>query len=680
MIICQTNSVICFLSLSVLLLFLYTVIFFGNGKALEKPTTVINSTTLESIASPVGYYKGVAQINTGESPSIIYDDPKSDSLFVMNSGSDTVSIINTTANVLVHNIEVGNYPVFMYSLSNLLYVANAGSDTVSIINTSSKSLIGDIAVGDSPSSIYSESGKIYVGDHDSNTVTVINATTNTVLQQIPIEGGPNYIYGDKDYPDTIYVASSGGISSGTVSIIDTQTYNVTKTIPVGSFPTYIYSIPSNGTYSDLLFVANYYSDSISLINTTLKDVIREVEVQHNPDFIYGDELTSEIYVANAGSDTVTVYDYYYDKITANITVGNNPIYIYAPNTLSNLLYVANAGSDTVSIINSSAKEVIHTISVGKNPTYIQQDLPLEYDRFAYHPEPNYPEAMYVSNHGSGGLSIINLHTDKVVAGVIFNTSPTGTGNILCDTGSEKLEAPTSRYIYVNSGTECTANPSKGFEFSKWIENLEGNSTRTIATSSGSPLTGFLDTLNIKLNDPAATLPINQFGNISAYFKPLPAPLPTGYWASLFTVIITALIGSLLIPAVVEWIRATKQTSRLNSFHQQMGRVYADDVLDMNDTKRLNILFTDITDSYSAGKINNEQYTNLRNEVSRAFQKVFNERIKSISVQNTKELEEVKNNITDAYADGKLTKLHYDLLHENYRRLQKNEEKGQQSSL
>ena len=163
------------------------------------------------------------------------------------------------------------------------------------------------------------------------------------------------------------------------------------------------------------------------------------------------------------------------------------------------------------------------------------------------------------------------------------------------------------------------------------------------------------------DDPAANLTVNRFGNFTAYFKALPPPVPAEFTASLITVVIAALVGSLLIPAAVGWFKSKKQTSRLNSFHQQMALIYADGKLDENDIDQLNKLNKNISDSYAAGKITNEQYTNLKNEVSAAYQKIFKKRIESITDPNTEAVNNIKNDIEDAYSDRKITELDYNLL-------------------
>ena len=202
-------------------------------------------------------------------------------------------------------------------------------------------------------------------------------------------------------------------------------------------------------------------------------------------------------------------------------------------------------------------------------------------------------------------------------------------------------------------------PNKGFEFASWTEILDGNSSRTInaSTISGSPWTLFLDFFGVKSTDPAANLIVNRFGNFTAYFKALPPPVPAEFTASLITVIVAALVGSLLIPAALSWFKSKKQTSRLNSFHLDMVSINKDG-LDETDIKSLNELNQRISNSYAAGKITNEQYTNLNSDVSIAFQEILKKRVESVKEQDLETVDNIRNDIIDAYNNGKLSSEHY----------------------
>lgn len=93
----------------------------------------------------------------------------------------------------------------------------------------------------------------------------------------------------------------------------------------------------------------------------------------------------------------------------------------------------------------------------------------------------------------------------------------------------------------------------------------------------------------------------------------------------------------------------------------MALVYADGKLDENDINRLDALNKNISDSYAAGKINNEQHTQLKNEVSTASQKIYKKKIESLTDSNSEEVNKIKNDVEEAYLDGKITEVHYNLL-------------------
>jgi len=73
-------------------------------------------------------------------------------------------------------------------------------------------------------------------------------------------------------------------------------------------------------------------------------------------------------------------------------------------------------------------------------------------------------------------------------------------------------------------------------------------------------------------------------------------------------------------------------------------------------KRIN---ENVMDAHSKDRINNEHYTDIKNEISIAYKKIFNERITSRAV----EIDETKEDIAEAYSDNKITEKHYELLNE-----------------
>jgi hypothetical protein len=101
----------------------------------------------------------------------------------------------------------------------------------------------------------------------------------------------------------------------------------------------------------------------------------------------------------------------------------------------------------------------------------------------------------------------------------------------------------------------------------------------------------------------------------------------------------------------------------------MTSLYDDGRLDESDTEHLNLINKNIINGYSEGKINNEQYTNLKNEISVLYEKIFKKRIDEVEksldddLNRTIHVDKIKEDIRNAYSEGKISELHYNLLNE-----------------
>lgn len=126
--------------------------------------------------------------------------------YVVNTLSDSVSVIDTSTNMLIDTIPVGDGPqrVVFSPDGTWAYVTNQLDDTVSVIDTFTSIEIdvdGDssngmtrIAVGDGPFGIdVSPDGtRVYVGNEFSGDMSVIDTSTNSVIATIDLQiSGPS---------------------------------------------------------------------------------------------------------------------------------------------------------------------------------------------------------------------------------------------------------------------------------------------------------------------------------------------------------------------------------------------------------------------------------------------------------------------------------------------------------
>ena len=145
--------------------------------------------TIQKIVNsiPIGDSKNVSQkdefgIRTGDFPTEIALNSITNDLYVANSGSNTVSVIDLSNHKVKNVIDVGTRPngVAFNPDTNNLYVVNSGSNTVSVIDTSVNDVIDDIVVDSFPTDIGLDSGDsgkgswFFVSNSGSNTVSVID--------------------------------------------------------------------------------------------------------------------------------------------------------------------------------------------------------------------------------------------------------------------------------------------------------------------------------------------------------------------------------------------------------------------------------------------------------------------------------------------------------------------------
>jgi len=216
--------------------------------------------------------------------------PNQSKLYVVNQGSNDVTVINTVDRSIATTIPVGNSPsaIEVSADGSFVYVANTGDNNVSVISTVTDQEFPahprvDVSPGVGPNFLkYGEcpgqSGgaptrkRIYATNPASNSVSVIDAdsanTTGTFLNV------SNVSVGDSPVALTqlancgkVYVANSG-VGANSVSVIDAASLNVLATVLVGTNPIAIESSPDSAQ----VFVANEgtptVSGNVSVIRTS----------------------------------------------------------------------------------------------------------------------------------------------------------------------------------------------------------------------------------------------------------------------------------------------------------------------------------------------------------------------------------------------------------------------------
>jgi YVTN family beta-propeller protein len=341
----------------------------------------------------------------GANPAGIAVDQAADSIYVANSGGNTVSVINAaTCNAASRagcaqpaaSISVGSGPdgVAVDDTTGTTYVANSGGNTVSVINARTCNAIQHSGCGQSPPTITvgggpsvlavdQVTGTVYVANAGSNgqgnTVSVINARTCNAIQHSGCGQSPPTITVGPDplgiavnqVTDTVYVTSLGQFTGNTVSVINGATCNAAQQSGCGQTPATVTVGPAPwgiaiDQATNTIYVANNNGGdgpaSLSVINGDTCDSANITGcgqippalpgVGRAPNGIAFDQSTSTVYTANALDATVSVINVA-GQATSNypprVAVGREPEAV-AIDPANRTIYVTNSGDGTVSIL------------------------------------------------------------------------------------------------------------------------------------------------------------------------------------------------------------------------------------------------------------------------------------------------------------------------------------------
>jgi YVTN family beta-propeller protein len=335
-------------------------------------------------------------------------------IFVTNEDSDNVSVINRQSGEVVATIMVGRKPRGIEAVQakerSRVYVVNSGSNSVSVIDPTTNKVENEIYIkfGSRPEGIAvaelsSEQELIYVSNYATNSVSVIDSTSLQEIEKIDVGNGPTAVEVDppvgdllstrhlsfddintlKNYRErhfNVYVANR---KSNTVSVLRIDKLTGSSEDVINLDVEWGPSALAVDYKRGKVYVSNYDSDKLSVID--IIEIIKGNEagavstINNIGSFItdvIADQTFERLYLLKEVPGEVMIVRPYEEDhehlrtvmppVMGIVPVGDSPAaFILDPE--SRKLYVVNRGSDTVSVIDRTTKKEERTIPVGRRP-------------------------------------------------------------------------------------------------------------------------------------------------------------------------------------------------------------------------------------------------------------------------------------------------------------------------
>lgn len=212
---------------------------------------------------------------------VIYINIQAAIIYVVNSGSRTLSRIDTDTNQVQNAFAtLGIIPNKVISADGYLWCVNSGDNAVQKINAQTGSTVTNILIESScnPWDVCYYSGYLYVTGLFTNKIYKVNTQSNSVESSVTVGISPEALC---TYNGKLYVTNTGGYqnnyANSSVSVIDLNTFSVIKTIAVSANPQYIVEkngrlhVSCTGNWSDV-------SGKVCIINPVIDSLVQTLDI------------------------------------------------------------------------------------------------------------------------------------------------------------------------------------------------------------------------------------------------------------------------------------------------------------------------------------------------------------------------------------------------------------------
>lgn len=309
-------------------------------------------------------------------------NPATNMVYVVDSGSPqstsggTFFAVNGASNTIVSTLTglSGPAAVDVDSGTNTVYIANAGSNTVSVVSGASNTIVATIPVGSSPSAIAADTAThvVYVANYGDNTVSVIDGATNAVTATIPVRlTGINLIAVDSSL-NQIYVGSNQGYAVA-IGVINGASNALGNTIYIRNAPQ---ALAVDST-SHTLYAASNETTVTRVTSSTQIDAIDETTAAYIgtvavPGFVNSpgmafDSATSSLYAGNNTSSALQVVRQYAVAVTIPYTSSGAVVNSISINANTNTIYAVysmpGSSSLSIQIVSGATNATIATLKL-----------------------------------------------------------------------------------------------------------------------------------------------------------------------------------------------------------------------------------------------------------------------------------------------------------------------------
>jgi YVTN family beta-propeller protein len=324
-----------------------------------------DAATSTTTPAPSGVY---AAVTSTQPATPVADIPAR--VYVPNSASNTVDVIDPATFEIVDHIAVGRVPHHIAPAWDMsrLYVDNTYGDTLTVIDPRTGKATGTIPVTD-PYNLYftPDGSKAIVVAERYRRLDFRDPHTWALIKSLPIPGkGVDHL--DFSADGSFLLATTE--FSGQVVKVDVNAMEVVASMSLGSLPIDVKVAPDGAVF----YITDQGRNGVFVVDPIAMKELAFVPTDKGAHGLFVSRDARSLYVSNRLAGSISVIDFATRRVTATWDTGGSPDMIQlSPDGTQ--LWVSGRFSSAVYVVDTTTGKLLHTIDVGREPhglTYFPQ--------------------------------------------------------------------------------------------------------------------------------------------------------------------------------------------------------------------------------------------------------------------------------------------------------------------
>ncbi|WDV44754.1 hypothetical protein PV797_14675 [Clostridiaceae bacterium M8S5] len=247
----------------------------------------------------------------------LYRDKTTDLIYTVNSYDNSIFKIDIKENNILSHTYVGKCPTHLAMFEDRIFVSNSDSNSVSVVDKESFELIENISVGEKPHGIVLDNvnKKIFVANSSGYSMDIIDLYDYSI-ERVPLSYNPLHFY---MFKENLYIIAgmSNGMLSSHIMIYNLIKKDIIKEVKVCNM---IHNICC--TSENSIFTPNVSDGYLYKIEFGEIDYTKRYHVGGMPCNLVN--IDNYIYINDILNNIIIVFNHKNGKIKTRIKVGKEP--------------------------------------------------------------------------------------------------------------------------------------------------------------------------------------------------------------------------------------------------------------------------------------------------------------------------------------------------------------------